>query len=339
MRVLADVEGCESAVEPARADDRHLLGERHHPLQDARRAAERAEGGGEVASVPDRRLPLAVVAEAPRLQDRRPPELGHRARHAAGRVDGDERRGPDAEGRQKLLLDKPVLARGQRRRVGPDGAQGGQHLGRARRHVFEFVGDHLDAGGECLQRRLVLVGRHRGRARDLEGGAVGVGAIHVGAQPEPRGGERQHPPELAAAENADRRPRRQGHGSSRGTRATAALCSARQAASREASASSCSASTAAARSAALIAPALPIAKVPTGTPPRHLHDRIERIAPAEVLARDRHAEHRQRRHRRRHPGQVRRAARAGDDDLVAVGLGASGKVPEPVRRAVRRDDQ
>ena len=37
-------------------------------------------------------------------------------------------------------------------------------------------------------------------------------------------------------------------------------------------------------------------------------------------------------------GQVRRAARAGDHDPEALGLGALGEGEEPVRRSVGRDD-
>ena len=53
---------------------------------------------------------------------------------------------------------------------------------------------------------------------------------------------------------------------------------------------------------------------------------------------DRHAEHRQRRHRRRHAGQMGGTAGAGDDDLEAGRLGALGEVIQPVGRAVGRDD-
>ena len=71
---------------------------------------------------------------------------------------------------------------------------------------------------------------------------------------------------------------------------------------------------------------------------RHLHDGIERVDARQRLRFDRHAEHRQRGHRRRHAGQVRGAARAGDDDLDAGRLRALGEGVEPVGRAVGRDD-
>ena len=63
-------------------------------------------------------------------------------------------------------------------------------------------------------------------ADDVEGGAVGVRAEDVAAQPEAGGGEREHAAELAAAENADRRAGRQrlsGHRRPAGS-ATASVC-------------------------------------------------------------------------------------------------------------------
>ena len=143
-----------------------------------------------------------------------------------------------------------------------------QHLGRARRHVLELVGHDVDGLSEGGQLGLVLVGGDGLGAADVEGRAVGIGAVDVGAQAEPRGGDAEHAAELAAAENADRVAGAPACASqSTGAKATASVFARRQAASRCASASSCSASTAAASRAALIAPALPMASVPTGTPP------------------------------------------------------------------------
>ncbi len=46
---------------------------------------------------------------------------------------------------------------------------------------------------------------------------------------------------------------------------------------------------------------------------RHLDDRQQRVEPVEVLEGDGYADHRQRRHRREHPGQVGRSPGSGDD--------------------------
>src|SRR6185312_1309628 len=129
-----------------------------------------------------------------------------------------------------------------------------------------LIGDDVDGGGKAHQRALVLIGR-TGRCLDhVECARVFFRRIDVTAQAEPRGGERQHASELAAAENADGRAGFE-QVQSLGFLETALVCRARQASSRLAILASDSASTAAASRAALIAPGLPMASVPTGTPP------------------------------------------------------------------------
>ena len=117
----------------------------------------------------------------------------------------------------------------------------------------------------------------------------------------------------------------------RALRRPASVCSARQAASRPASASSPLARIAAASNAALTAPALPMASVPTGMPAGIWTIDSRLSMPFSALAFDRHAEHRQRGHRRRHARQMRRAAGAGDDHLQAAILGRMGIIVEPLR--------
>src|SRR5205085_4619718 len=102
----------------------------------------------------------------------------------------------------------------------------------------------------------------------VRGGDIGrtrrlVRVEDVAAIAELGGGDAKHSAELAAAEDADGRPRRDRHS---GASATEPVCFWRQASSRAASASSTVASMAAASSAALTAPALPMARVPTGIP-------------------------------------------------------------------------
>ena len=64
---------------------------------------------------------------------------------------------------------------------------------------------------------------------------------------------------------------------------------------------------------------------------RHLHDREQRVHAVEVLERHRDADHRQRRDRGEHAGQVGRSAGAGDDHRAARGRRRPGR-----RRASRR---
>src|SRR5439155_110875 len=67
----------------------------------------------------------------------------------------------------------------------------------------------------------------------------------------------------------------------------------------------------------------------------HLDDRQQRIKPLEGLALDGHANDRQRRVRRHDAGQMRRAARAGDDHTQAAGVSTSSVVGYFVGCAVR----
>jgi len=71
------------------------------------------------------------------------------------------------------------------------------------RDVFELIGDDVDdrrEGRECL---LVVIVGHGLVRRDLEGGALRIGAVDVGLEAEAGGCEREHAAELAAAEDAD----------------------------------------------------------------------------------------------------------------------------------------
>ncbi len=72
---------------------------------------------------------------------------------------------------------------------------------------------------------------------------------------------------------------------------------------------------------------------------RHLHDRQQRILAFQGMRIDRHTEHRQWCHRRRHAGQVGGSAGPRDNHLEAFVAGAMGEVVQPLRRAMRRDDQ
>ena len=97
MLVLADVERGEGAVEAARRDHRHLALEIDEAFENGRRAAERAMQRREVGALADQRLALAVIAEAPRLEDRRAAERGDRAHQRAGVLDGGETARSQAE--------------------------------------------------------------------------------------------------------------------------------------------------------------------------------------------------------------------------------------------------
>ena len=98
------------------------------------------------------------------------------------------------------------------------------------------------------------------------------------------GGQRQHPAKLAAAQDADRTARGRimdGHpGRSRDDWRSAPRAS-RRAGSR--ARRRIAARIEAASSPAFVAPAAPIASVPTGMPPRHLHDRKQAVEAVQGL--------------------------------------------------------
>ena len=271
MLVLDHVEAFDRAVAPARRHHRNLALERHEGFEDLRLTAEIVEQRGRIAAVADHHLALAVIAEAPRLQHGRPPDLGERGREHA-RVNRPRRNSPcRCRAFHELLLGQPVLRGRQHLRIGQHRLARREERRGLGRHVLELVGDDIDVGGETVERRHVGVVGLGHAPHHIEGGRVRIGAQHMALEAEPRGGERQHAAELSAAEDADggiaaERPALLDHASSSGRSATASVCCLRQASSRVASAASDSASTLAASSAALIAPALPIASVPTGTP-------------------------------------------------------------------------
>ena len=73
-------------------------------------------------------------------------------------------------------------------------------------------------------------------------------------------------------------------------------------------------------------------------PARHLGDGEKRIQAFQGARLNRHAQHRQSGHAGDHAGQMRRPARAGDDDFQAAPAGAFGIRGHAVRGAMSRDD-
>jgi len=145
-----------------RGDDRHFFLERHDAFQNAWRAAKRAKGDGEVAAVAQLRLALAVIAKAPRLEDRVAAEPRDGASERASVVDRGEIGGGDPEALHELFLDQPVLGERQRLRIGPHRPMRLEHLRRAGGHVLEFVRDDVDRfgkGGESGEEKKAQLGR------------------------------------------------------------------------------------------------------------------------------------------------------------------------------------
>ena len=91
--VFADVERREGAVQAARRNHRHLALEGDEAFQNGWRPAEPTMQREEVGPFSDQRLALAVIAETPRLEDRRTTQRRDRAHQGAGVLDGEERGG------------------------------------------------------------------------------------------------------------------------------------------------------------------------------------------------------------------------------------------------------
>ena len=70
----------------------------------------------------------------------------------------------------------------------------------------------------------------------------------------------------------------------------------------------------------------------------HLYDGEQRIHALQRVRFHGHAEHRHQRLRGHHAGQMRGAARSGDDHLDAALFGGGGVLRHPLRRAVRGND-
>src|SRR5205085_3123898 len=129
-------------------------------------------------------------------------------------------------------------------------------------NVLELVGDDVEAVGEPVERGRVVVLRGQVLTEAADRRLL-RGLEEPELEPERDAGEREHPAELASAENSD--THRQVEGS--GCDSTFAVCSLRKRSSASRTSLRERATIEAARSAALIAPERPIASVPTGTPP------------------------------------------------------------------------
>ena len=209
MRVLGDVVCLGRAVPPPCYDRRDLAVEIDARLQDRAAGAELPPCRLRVVAGSDRPLALPVIAEPRRLEDRGRADLGHRPVEVAGGGHLPEPRGRDADGIEEILLRHPVLRHRERLRVRADRNPLRDPRDGLGRNVLEFERHDVHGGRERVERRPVVVSR-AGRARgDLGGGGVLLRAVDVAAIAQPGRRQRDHPAELAAAQDADDRTRRQ----------------------------------------------------------------------------------------------------------------------------------
>jgi hypothetical protein len=135
-------------------------------------------------------LSLPVVAQAPRLDERREPRVAEAA----------EPRGRDPQRAEELLLVQAVLAQLERLRS----RHRTDTRGRLDGDVLELVRDHRGAVGQPVERRRVVVRRHDELA-DLARTGVRRRVEEPEREPERKAGEAEHAPELTAADACDER--------------------------------------------------------------------------------------------------------------------------------------
>ena len=150
MHVLDRIVELHLAVPAAHDYDRDLALEFHEALDDGRPPAKLFQRRERLFLAADERLPLAVIAEAPGLQDRGQLHMRQRIAQAllvmhVG-VIGDR----DAEPAHEVLLNETVLSDGERigRRIDRSLFPG--DFERAGRHVLELAGDHVTPAAKVL---------------------------------------------------------------------------------------------------------------------------------------------------------------------------------------------
>ena len=211
VRVLDRLEVRDGAIDAAGGDDRDLAIEIDERLENRFLTSERLPGAGRVGRRRHRQLPLAVVAEARRLQNRGTADLRDRRAQIVLGSNRRKRRHRQPAIREKALLANAML--GDEERV-PAGPHDGVLLGRRRRRgrdVLELEGDDVDASGEGADGVEVVVGGVdldvgdlAGRACRLRGRACGRGSRG--------GGRRSRTCGPAGRRPARRWSRREDHG-------------------------------------------------------------------------------------------------------------------------------
>ena len=233
--VLGRVPGSDRAVRARaraapriRARSRRALDDRGHAARKPRRLAECGPGGVRVVGAVDPDLPLAVIAE--QRSSSGSPARRSRASAAVQLLRAGDlaiRRGPAAE-RGRPAPSRRAGTCAIVERAGPAAAPAPGRTDR-RPRADRYSRTHRSRRRCVRQIRAArsassIVGL-RPFGGDLGRGAARLGRVDMGAIAELRRRHRQHPPELSAAQDADRRSRRKSFGAS----ATPAVCAARHA--------------------------------------------------------------------------------------------------------------
>ena len=277
------------------------------------------------------RLAFAVIAEAPRLQHRGQADGGQRS--GASRREATRRtaRSRYRDRATKFFSAKRSCVVGEHRSGRAAPVSRGRECRRLRRHVLEFEGhDVARAANDRAPRD--RHSRPRSRAARPEGGRAGLVGRRRGRLKPSRAAASASmrpscpPPKMPIVPPGRRTRELSGHSRAVRRRLGDRVGLAR-APGREpfgAAAGSLSARIAAASRPAFLAPALADGQGADRNAARHLDDGQQAVHALQRLGFDRHAEHRQGRHRRRHARQMGRAAGAGDDHLKPARLGRLG---------------
>src|SRR5699024_7430937 len=229
-------------------------------------AANRGPGGGRLISIFNYMLALAIVAKTGRLEHTRGAQPGDGAVQGGQLGHMLERCRGETGGGEEILLPAAMLGHVQHAAVGAHQCMLGRGGGRGERHVLELEGDYIHGGCEIGDRGGVLIIGDHYPISDLAGWRIRARRQRVHAIVHAPRRQRQHAPQLAAAEDADAGARqdRATHGSC--SLCTLSACAARKSARRRRRLGRVTASCATANKAALRAPESPMAKVAVGTP-------------------------------------------------------------------------
>ncbi len=150
----------------------------------------------------DPALPLAVVSQAPRLQNAGRAELLRRAREIVRRVDGGMFGDRNLQAPEQRLLVQPVLGNLERRARRTDGGQLRERCERLAGDVLPVEGEHVAEHGELFEERGVLERPEQTR-RDLGTRRVRVSIEERAVEAQWIACERQHAPELSRSHDAN----------------------------------------------------------------------------------------------------------------------------------------
>ena len=222
MPVLRQRIAAELAVARTHGDNREFPLEWYECFEDQRRLAECGPRGVDVGRRLDPELPLAVIAEAARLEHGGITDVGQRALEFSLAVDGREGRRVETDLAKQGFLGEAVLRERERPRIRIDRRMFSEPLRGFCRNILEIERRDVDACGERLERGEIAPVSLQQR-RDLACARIGHAVDDEKTHAERSTGKREHTGELTAAKDAYGRHGRRGSALS----STVRVCAAR----------------------------------------------------------------------------------------------------------------